>query len=119
MAVGELHVMAARCISSIAWLRKYVKFRWGRGGHFLPKSATRFVRDINTVGVLKKMYSKGATRQARSPTLTRILRQYQGVKRNKLYNLIFQGFLPILAIYYSFPHLYNLFQDSLTIPILY
>jgi hypothetical protein len=33
--------MAVRCISSIARLRKYVKFQWGRTGNFLPKGASR------------------------------------------------------------------------------
>jgi hypothetical protein len=37
----KLHGMAVRCISSIPRLRKYVKFREGRGGYFLPKGASR------------------------------------------------------------------------------
>jgi hypothetical protein len=29
----EMHLITVRCISSIARLHKYVKFRWGREGH--------------------------------------------------------------------------------------
>ncbi len=39
----ELHVMTVKCNSSIPRLRKYLKFRWGRGRGFLLKGATRFV----------------------------------------------------------------------------
>jgi len=39
----ELHLMAVRCNSIIARPRKYVKFRLGIVGCFLPKGATRFI----------------------------------------------------------------------------
>jgi hypothetical protein len=53
MAVTEMHVMAVRCISSIPWLRKYVKFHWIKVGTFLPKGATRLAKYKITIGLCR------------------------------------------------------------------
>src|SRR2546430_2380707 len=41
-----MHLMAVRCISSIARLRTYVKLQWGREGYFLPKGASQVVSPL-------------------------------------------------------------------------
>jgi hypothetical protein len=53
MAVIELHGRAVRCISSIPWLRKCVKFHWIKVGTFLPKGATRLASYKITIGLCR------------------------------------------------------------------
>lgn len=69
--VCELHVMAVRCISSIPRLHKYLKFRWGRGGHFLPKGASRSgLMWIGSQNDNSPRHASGAVESSGSPELS-------------------------------------------------
>jgi len=67
-------LMAVRYISSIACLRTYVKFQWGRGGYFLSKGAFRMSGDIKPVGFFRS--GKGTNLMYSQTTRNSIVTEY-------------------------------------------